>query len=304
MSEPNTLKMGTNFDPALVSDLFNKVAGHSAIAKLSGQKAIPFTGEKEFTFNMTDGVQIVGEGGQKKDNTLAMEPVVIKPIKMVYQARITDEFLRASAEQKLNYLKAFNDGAAVKYAEALDLAALHGINPYTGKEAAFYDTNSFDGVVGLTEIDKTKNLDDEIDTAISGIDADVNGLALSKTAASEMSKIKVNGVVQYPEFRFGGKPATFAGMTCDVNKTVAAAPTDADEDYEDAVVLGDFTNAFKWGYAANMPLEVIQYGDPDGQGRDLKQYNEVCLRLEAYIGWGILDKDRFAVLGNTEESDS
>ena len=109
MAEPNVTKMGTMFDPALVTDLFNKVAGHSAIAKLSGQKAIPFTGEKEFIFEMTDGVQIVGEGGQKKANTLKMEPVVIKPIKMVYQARITDELLRASKEQKLNYLKAFND---------------------------------------------------------------------------------------------------------------------------------------------------------------------------------------------------
>lgn len=59
-------------------------------------------------------------------------------------------------------------------------------------------------------------------------------------------------------------------------------------------MVGDFTNAFKWGYAENIPLEIIEYGDPDGTGRDLKAYNEVLLRAEAYIGWGILDERAFA----------
>ena len=42
-------------------------------------------------------------------------------------------------------------------------------------------------------------------------------------------------------------------------------------------------------------MEVIQYGDPDGQG-DLKRTNEVVLRAEAYIGWGILNADSFALV--------
>ena len=61
-------------------------------------------------------------------------------------------------------------------------------------------------------------------------------------------------------------------------------------------LVGDFAGAFRWGYANNIPLEVIEYGDPDGAGHDLKQYNEVCLRAEAYIGWGILDADAFAAV--------
>ena len=44
-----------------------------------------------------------------------------------------------------------------------------------------------------------------------------------------------------------------------------------------------------------MPLEIIEYGDPDGQG-DLKRKNQVVLRSEAYIGFGILDKDAFALI--------
>ena len=40
-------------------------------------------------------------------------------------------------------------------------------------------------------------------------------------------------------------------------------------------------------------MEVIQYGDPDGQG-DLKRTNEVVLRAETWVGWGILNKAAFA----------
>ncbi|MCB6181932.1 hypothetical protein, partial [Dialister invisus] len=48
------------------------------------------------------------------------------------------------------------------------------------------------------------------------------------------------------------------------------------------------------GYAENIPMEIIEFGDPDQTGRDLKAYNEVCLRAEAYVGWGILDPEAFA----------
>ena len=97
------------------------------------------------------------------------------------------------------------------------------------------------------------------------------------------------GVYPYPEFRFGGRPNSFAGFDADVNNTVAFGGS------KDRAIVGDFQNAFKWGYVANIPMEVIEYGDPDGQG-DLKRKNQVVLRAEAYIGWGILDAASFAAI--------
>jgi len=58
--------------------------------------------------------------------------------------------------------------------------------------------------------------------------------------------------------------------------------------------LGDFTNMFQWGFAKQIPMEVIQYGDPDNSGQDLKGYNQVYLRSETYLGWGIMDNNSFA----------
>ena len=65
-------------------------------------------------------------------------------------------------------------------------------------------------------------------------------------------------------------------------------------------IVGDFQNAFRWGYAENIPLEIIQYGNPDGLG-DLKQTNQIVLRAEAYIGWGILDAASFAIIKDDDE---
>ena len=47
-------------------------------------------------------------------------------------------------------------------------------------------------------------------------------------------------------------------------------------------------------YSEEIPLEVIEYGDPDQTGRDLKANNEVLLRAESFIGWGVLDAKAFA----------
>lgn len=64
----------------------------------------------------------------------------------------------------------------------------------------------------------------------------------------------------------------------------------------DRALVGDFENCFKWGYAKEIPIEVIQYGNPDNDTElgDLKGHNQVYLRGEAYIGWGILDPTAFA----------
>ena len=285
----------TNFPAQLVSDMFNAVQGHSALAKLCAAKPIPFAGETVFTFAMGGEVSIVGEGANKPAGDAAIGPKTIRPVKMVYQHRVSDEFLNASEEGRLPILQAFADGFAKKMARGLDIAALHGLNPADLTAASFRATNSFDGLVSNTVNYAAATVDDNINAAVQlvvGGERAVNGIAMSPAAGSALSAIKVNGVAQYPEYRFGQNPDAFYGMTSDVNDTVAKIATGGKADH---VVVGDFQNAFRWGYAANIPLEVIEYGDPDGQG-DLKRTNEVVLRSEAYIGWGVLDAASFAIV--------
>lgn len=291
----NAMKAGTLFKPELVTELISKVQGRSVLAKLSSQTPIPFNGVEQFIFNLEGNAQIVGEGEQKLGNKAKLTPKVIKPLKFVYQARITNEFKYASEEKQMNFLSAYMDGFAKKIAEAFDLAALHGLEPKTMTDASFRATNSFDGVINgsIVTYDETK-IDENLESAVQQVTArgyEVNGIALSPAAGQALAKVKVNGVIQYPEFRFGQNPDSFYGMKSDISKNLTVTGGTAETDH---AIVGDFQNRFKWGYAENIPMEIIEYGDPDGEGRDLKAYNEICLRAEAFIGWGILDEDAFA----------
>ena len=297
MANTTTTKVNNEmlFPPELVSEMFNAVKGHSTLARLCSAKPMPFAGLKEMVFTMDGEAEIVGEGAQKSPNDAGFTPVTIVPVKFVYQHRVTEEFKHMSEEAQLPYLQAFADGFAKKIARGLDIAGFHGINPISGTASTVVNTNHFDSIVSQTSTYTagTSVADEVLDTAIQtilGNEREVSGIAMSAIFAQYMAGVKVNGVVQYPEFRFGGKPASFAGMAVDVNTTVNKKLSAATS--RDLAIVGDFANAFRWGYAKNVPLEIIEYGDPDGQG-DLKRQNQIELRSEAYIGWGILDASSF-----------
>ena len=284
----------TLFPAELVNDVFSKVKGHSTLARLAAQTPIPFAGTQEFVFSMDGEAAIVGEGAAKPAGNAKFEPVTIKPIKFIYQHRLTDEFIKMSEEKQIPYLQAFTDGFAKKIARALDIAAFHGVNPADGAASEIVGTNNFDNKITTTIAYDEAAVDENLDDAISKLqiaDADITGIAFSNVAAAAMGKIKASGTgtYLYPEFRFGGKPASFGGNSCDVNNTLTFGSS------LDRIIAGDFANAFKWGYAEDVPMEIIQYGDPDGQG-DLKRNNQIVLRTEAYIGWGILDAASFALI--------
>lgn len=290
------LSKGTLFTPELVADLFNKVQGKSSIAKLAQQTPIAFNGNKEFTFSMDKEIDIVAENGAKSHGGITVEPVTIVPIKFEYGARVSDEFMFAEDEAQLNILQAFNDGFAKKVARGLDLAAFHGVNPRTAAASAVVNKNDLDDKVTSKITYVAEQADDNLDAAIAAVnaaDGDVTGIAMSPAFGAALAQIKVNGVAQYPEFRFGGKPDSFAGLVNDVNKTVS------DMDVTDTAAyayVGDFANAFKWGYAKEIPLKVIEYGCPDNdtEAGDLQGHNQVYLRAEVYLGWGILLPSSFA----------
>ena len=240
---------------------------------------------------MDNEIDIVAENGKKTEGGITVEPVKIVPIKFEYGARVSDEFLYATEEEQLDILTAFNDGFAKKVAKGLDLAAMHGINPRTGQASTVVGTNHFDAKVTQTVDYASATPDDNLDDAIAlihGSEGDVTGMALSTQFGAAMAKVKANGVVQYPEFRFGASPKTLNGLHTDVNRTIYTAES------KDHAIIGDFQTAFKWGYSKQIPMEIIKYGDPDNSGKDLKGYNQVYIRTEVYLGWGILLPEYFA----------
>ena len=242
-------------------------------------------------------VDIVGERGKKSEGGISLKTIFMNPLKIEYGARVSDEFLYASEQERLDILKEFKEGYSKKVAKGLDLMGFHGINPRTGEVATqIKDDNYFDKAVTQTVQFNNANPDENIETAVGlvrGSEGEINGLTIDPTFATSLAKQTVDGQPNsprlFPELRWGANPGSVNGLKTDVNSTVG-------KNSQDKAIIGDFQNRFKWGYAKQVPFDVIEYGDPDNSGKDLKGYNQVYLRCETYIGWGILDPNHFAIV--------
>ena len=293
----DVLHKASLFPETLIPELINKTKGFSVLAKLCQSTPIPFNGMKEFTFTLDREIDVVAESGAKTKGGMTVAPVTIVPVKVEYGARVSDEFMYGSEEYKINVLKAFSEGFSKKLAKGFDLMAFHGINPRTGSASAVIGTNHFDGKVTGNVVTisggAVTDPDGNIETAIGMVQADeneVNGLVLTPAYKTALAGLK-NAANErlYPELAWGNTPGTINGMRTETTNGLANTKS------KDVAMVGDFANAFKWGYAKEIPLEVIQYGNPDNDSSlgDLKGHNQVYLRAEAYIGWGILDEDAF-----------
>jgi HK97 family phage major capsid protein len=283
------------FSERIVTDIINAVKGKSSLAVLSKQIPIPFNGLKEFIFTMDNEIDIVAESGKKSHGGISLEPVTIVPIKVEYGARVSDEFFYASDEEGLaSILESFVDGYAKKLAKGLDLMAFHGINPRTGTASTVIGNKNFDDLVTQKIDYDSTNPDMNIEAAVAAIqgsDGIVNGLVMDTSFAGALANMRTadgNNVRLFPELAWGANPGTLNGLKTEINGTISAAGS------KDKAILGDFQNMFKWGYAKQVPFKVIDSGDPDGTGKDLNNYNQVYLRSETYLGWGILDASSFA----------
>lgn len=284
------------FPAEMVKEVFIGAKGHSTIAKLCDQTPVAFSGTDIMTFNFDGEVNLVGEAEQKASHTNSNEPKNIVPKKIEYGARVSDEFIRCSEEKRLEYLKGFNEGFEKKIARGIDIMVMHGVNPKTGAPAlTLIGDNSLDTNSDVTSVTyDASDLEGNLSDAVLAIgDYENTGMAFSRSFADGLSKIKESGVSQYPQFKLGANPGAMNGIACDVNSTVSATSAGS------YAYVGDFKNAFKWGYADKINFEVIEYGDPDNTGKDLKGHNQVYLRAEAWVGWGILDGAAFARIETT-----
>ena len=292
----NIIANGGNIPPVVVSEMFNAVRGKSALAKISDRMPVAFNGSAEFVFNMDSEADIVAENGAKSNGGATATPIIIRPYKFEYGVRVSDEFLKGSEDYRMDVMREFAEGAARKFAKGMDIATMHGLNPRTMTAATATVGNMHldheipaASVISYTAGSEDANLNAAI-AKVNGFGYDVTGVAFDPEFSSALGSAAVGNIAVAPEYLFGGDPDTFHGMKSAVNGTVGKVATGADKVYG---YVGDF-GAFRWGYARDVEFEVIEFGDPDNAGSDLKGHNQVYLRAEAYIGWAVLDGNAFA----------
>ena len=292
-----TLSKGVLFTPQLTNQLINTVRGTSSLARLSASQPLPFNGETEFTFSLDSEVDLVAENGAKSNGGGTVATVTMQPVKVEYGMRVSDEFKYAAEEIQLQYLQAFADGFAKKVARGLDIMAFHGVNPRSKQTASALNNKNFDDLVENTIVYDSSAPQDNVAAAVSLIEAnehDVTGMAMSPSFKSALATLKTGSTSyapMFPELGWGAEVSQINGLPVDANSTVNFNSN------LDRAIVGNFADYFKWGIARQIPVEIIEYGNPDNsEAGDLKGHNQIYLRGEAYIGWGILVPEAFAII--------
>lgn len=236
--------------------------------------------------------EVVGEAVQKSPTPTAHPLRHTRTVKLQYTERLSEEFLIFDRERQLRVVETLaTKWMGSDFTKDLDTIVLHGINPLAGTAATTvqdYLLKTGSSIVVPADSDSAADINTALKTAITSIyDNNANGIAFSNSAAGKLAGLTTSlGVQEYPSLgKFGLNVEGFEGLR-------AAASKEVGEYNGLQLVVGDW-DALRWGIAAEMPVELIKYGDPDGQG-DLKRQNQVALRYEVIFGFGIANPEAFA----------
>lgn len=281
-----------NLPDQVLDPWLGKVQGGSTVATLSDSIPMKFGNGTSMTFDIGEA-EYVGEGANKGSSDFTPTTVTTAPFKFHKTVRWTEEVMWADEDAQLGVVSQILDLIQPALSRALDFGVYHGINPTGGAAVAAMTqklsatTNSVElaGAAPYTYIDAADTLVLADGYVPSDIAIDPSYAASFSTLRNANSEAKL-----YPNFRLSTAVSELDGHRSSVSRTVGATGVAAAATNVKAFV-GDFS-AIRWGIQRNIGLQLIEYGDPDGQG-DLKRTNSVAFRAEVVYGWGIATLDAF-----------
>lgn len=277
----------------IASGMITQTRTSSVIAKLSGREPQRFGTTDYIIFNDFPKAEFVEEGADKAATTGGFDSVQAAPHKAQVTMRFNQEVQWLDEDYQLGVLRTLGDAGGIALSRALDLGLIHRINPLPGTVIAGWTnymtatTKSQELDAGVSDADITfKNAVGSLITASPTIA--VNGAAFDPKfswALSQLMRKDGGGPTsdqRYPTLGFGTDVTSFMGIPVAQGDTVSGTPEAADTNVR--ALVGDFQNGVRWGIQRDLPIEIIRFGDPDGQG-DLKRKNQIALRLEIVYGW-------------------
>jgi HK97 family phage major capsid protein len=270
-----------------------RVQNQSVLASLSPERPTLYGNVQAVKMSRKPRAQIVAEGAQKGSDTAEWGSVTASPIKFQTTVRMTDEVKWADEDHRLLIVDDLVDALGESAARAVDLIGIHGINPVTGTKAASV-TSFLNQTTNRTTAGTAPT--DELVAAVGSIMGGAylpTGLALDSGYAFNLATEQYDdGRDRNPGLGFGTGLSNFEGLTVATSSTVSGRPEAADTKLR--ALVGDYTQV-KWGFQRRFPVEVIEYGDPDGNG-DLKGNNQIAYRVEGVIYVAIFDLNAFAAV--------
>ncbi len=276
----------------------------STVAMLSQQEPQRFGEVDYLTFNDFPKAEFVEEGAEKASTTGGFGSVTAKPHKAQVTMRFNEEVQWADEDYQLGVLQQLSSAGTTALSRALDLGLYHRINPLTGTVVSGWD-NYAAATTKKVELDAKIDADQSIRAAAGLLiqqthPVSVNGFAVDPRLTWALAALQTknadgsaSGLQRYPQLGLGTGINSFLGINTAQGDTVSGQP-EATKDTMVRGILGDFQNGIRWGVQRNLPLELIRFGDPDGQG-DLKRRNQIAIRMEIVYGWYVFT-DRFALV--------
>jgi hypothetical protein len=268
----------------------NNVSQGSVVSQLSGSIPMKFGKGEAFIFDIGEA-EYVGEGANKGPSTVTREVQTVEPYKFHKTVRWTEEVQWADEDHQLGVVQEILSLIQPALSRALDFGVLHGINPNTGTRPAAMaraltdTTNVVTTGTGVATVDAA----DQLVLAAGNVPSDI---AIAPGFAGQFATARDDqGRKLYPGINLGAGLSEFEGHRAATSRTVSDLGVNKGTSGIDAFI-GDFS-AVRWGIQKSIGLEVIRYGDPDGQG-DLKRNNQIAFRAEVVYGWGIADLAAFA----------
>ena len=274
----------------------------SVVSRLSGSEPMRFGTVDHLVFNDVPKAEFVEENGEKSSSGGSFTSVTAVPHKAQVTMRFSEEVKWADEDYQLGVFQTLAQAGSDALARALDLGVIHAINPLTGSKVAGW-SNYIGASTNAVTADAKTDADDQFRNAVGMLinqdkPVTVTGAALDPAFSWELSSLKVkdgSGATsqpRYPQLGFGTDITSFMGLQTAQSNSVSGRPEAKDTLLR--AIVGDWTNGLRWGVQRNIPVTLIDRGDPDGQG-DLARKNQIALRLEIVYGWYVFT-DRFALV--------
>lgn len=249
-----------------------------------------------FVFTGTPKAELVGESANKSSADDKPAKATVNTYKVQVTYRFSDEVQYEDEDYQTQLVDGLVKNISIALSRALDLVAIHGINPKTGTVSAAVASYFAKAGNKVARVVATADASKDIEAAAAKLQEagyTATGVGFDPAYAGELARAtNANGVKLYPELGLGFNVDNFQGLMAVSSDTVSGRQEITKPRVK--AIMGDF-RAFKWGVARYVGLKLIEAGDPDGAG-DLARMNEVAVRAESIFGYAIFDEQAFSLV--------
>lgn len=278
-------------------ETWNKNITTGVLAKLAPEAPDIKVGKTDhFVFTGTPKAELVGESANKSSADDKPAKATVNTYKVQVTYRFSDEVQYEDEDYQTQLIDGLVKNISIALSRALDLVAIHGINPKTGTAAAIVTSYFAKAGNKVARVVATADASKDIEGAagkLQEVGYTATGVGFDPAFAGTLARTRnAQGVKLYPELGLGFNIDNFQGIMAASSDTVSGRQEMTKPRVQ--AIMGDF-RAFKWGVARYVGLKLIESGDPDGAG-DLNRTNEVAIRAESIFGYAIFDEQAFALV--------